>query len=146
MTRTKLLTIICLCVLVGLAGCDGVIRPVSAEVDLEDVSAEGEQVRFVGKVTMDGNGNNATLNDVVLVFIADNGSTLRTIPIGKMAVNGSHQVTRVGFNETVSPLPKEIRLRIGTVEKPAEAGLSATRYKLVDEEELTYSPLSQDEY
>ena len=45
MRRQKLLAIVCLCLLPALAGCIGTM-PVQVEVDLEDVSAVGEQVRF----------------------------------------------------------------------------------------------------
>jgi hypothetical protein len=43
MTCTKLLTIICLCVLVGLAGCDTSDRPAQVTIHLEHASVKGEQ-------------------------------------------------------------------------------------------------------
>ena len=53
---------------------------------------------------------------------------------------------RVGFNVTVAEPPKELRFRIGTVEIPDDTRLSVDRRKLVNEEELTYSPYNQTEY
>jgi predicted component of type VI protein secretion system len=56
MARKKLLAVVCLCLLLALAGCNGT-KPVQVEVDLEDVSAEGEQVRFVGNASLEGWGS-----------------------------------------------------------------------------------------
>ena len=86
------------------------------------------------------------MHDVVLVFVADDGSTMRTIPIGSMTVNESRRFNRVGFNVTVAEPPKELRFRIGTVDIPDDTRLSVVRGKRVDEEELTYSPYNQTEY
>ena len=86
------------------------------------------------------------MHDVVLVFVADDGSAMRTIPVGSMAVTESRRIDRVGFNVTVAEPPKELRFRIGTVEIPDDTRLSIDRRKLVNEEELTYSPYNQTEY
>jgi len=43
MTCTKLLTIICLCILVGLAGCDTSDRPAQVTIHLEHATVKGEQ-------------------------------------------------------------------------------------------------------
>jgi hypothetical protein len=136
---------VCLCLLLALAGCNGT-KPVLVEVDLEDVSAEDKEVRFVGNASLEGRGHSATVHDVVLVFVADDGSTMRTIPVGSMAVTESRRIDRVGFNVTVAEPPKELRFRIGTVEIPDDTRLSVGRRKLVNEEELTYSPYNQTEY
>jgi hypothetical protein len=145
MGRKKLLAVVCLCLLLALAGCNGT-KPVLVEVDLEDVSAEGEQVRFVGNASLEGRGHSATVHDVSLVFVADDGSAMRTIPIGSMTENESRRIDRIGFNVTVAEPPKELRFRIGTVEIPDDTRLSVDRRKLVNEEELTYSPYNQTEY
>jgi len=145
MGRKKLLVVVSLCLLLALAGCNGT-KAVVVEVDLEDVSAEGEQVRFVGDASLEGRGHSATVHDVSLVFMADDGSTMRTIPIGRMTVNESRRIDRIGFNVTVAEPPKELRFRIGTVEIPDDTRLSVGRRKRVDEEELTYSPYNQTEY
>ena len=145
MARKKLLAVVCLCFLLALAGCNGT-KPVLMEVDLEGVSAAGEQVRFVGNVSLEGRGHSATAHDVSLVFVADNGSTMRTSLIGSMTVNESRRFNRVGFNVTVAEPPKELRFRIGTVEIPDDTRLSVDRRKRVNEEELTYSPYNQTEY
>ena len=145
MTRTKLLTIICLCVLVGLAGCDTTDQPARAVVGQDNVSVEGEQVRLAGNVTLTGRSHNVTLHEVQLRFVWDNGSTMRTIPIGTVTAEGFH-FTHVEFNATVAEPPGELRLRIGTVEKPANAELNVKGRRLEDEDELVYSPFWQDEY
>jgi hypothetical protein len=141
----KKLAVVGLCLLIALAGCNGT-KAVVVEVELENVSAEGEQVRFVGNASLEGRGHSATVHDVSLVFVADDGSTMRTIPIGSMTVNESRRFNRVGFNVTVAEPPKELRFRIGTVEIPDDTRLSVDRRKRVDEEELTYSPYNQTEY
>jgi hypothetical protein len=141
----KLLAVVCLCLLLALAGCNGT-KAVVVEVELENVSAQGEQVRFVGNASLEGRGHSATVHDVSLVFVADDGSTMRTIPIGSMTVNESRRIDRVGFNVTVAEPPKELRFRIGTVDIPDDTRLSVGRRKLVNEEELTYSPYNQTEY
>jgi hypothetical protein len=43
MSWTKLLTIIYLCVLIGLAGCDTSDRPPQVTIHLEHASVKGEQ-------------------------------------------------------------------------------------------------------
>lgn len=145
MACKKLLAVVCLCLLPALAGCNGT-KPVLVEVDLEDVSAEDKEVRFVGNASLEGRGHFATVHDVLLVFVADDGSTMRTIPIGSMTVNESRRIDRVEVNVTVAEPPKELRFRIGTVEIPDDTRLSVDRRKRVDEEELTYSPYNQTEY
>jgi hypothetical protein len=145
MTRTKLLTIICLCILVGLAGCDTTDRPAQVTIHLEHASAEGEQVDLDGNVTLTGRSHNVTLHEVQLRFVWENGSTMRTIPIGTVTAEGFH-FTHVEFNATVAEPPEELRLRIGTVEKPATAELNVKGRRLEDEDELIYSPFWQDEY
>lgn len=115
-------------------------------IHLEHASAEGEQVDLGGNVTLTGRSHNVTLHEVQLRFVSDNGSTMRTIPIGSMTVNESRRFNRVGFNVTVAEPPKELRFRIGTVDIPDDTRLSVGRRKLVNEEELTYSPYNQTEY
>jgi hypothetical protein len=145
MSLKKLLAVVSLCLLLALAGCNGT-KAVVVEVELENVSAEGEQVRFVGNASLEGRGHSAMVHDVSLMFVADDGSTMRTIPVGSMTVNESRRIDRVGFNVTVAEPPKELRFRIGTVEIPDDTRLSVDRRKLVNEEELTYSPYNQTEY
>jgi hypothetical protein len=145
MTDTKLLTIICLYVLVGLAGCDTTERPAQVTIHLEHASNEDEQVDLGGNVTLTGRSHNVTLHEVQLRFVSDNGSTMRTIPIGTVTAEGFH-FTHVEFNATVAEPPGELRLRIGTVEKPANAELDVKGRRLEDEDELVYGPFWQDEY
>ena len=146
MTDTKLLAIVCLCLLVGLAGCDTTDRPAQADVDIENASVEGEQVRLAGEVTLTGGTRNVTLHEVQLRFIAEDGSTMRTIPAG--TINGTAGVgfTRVDYNTTLFEPPEELRLRIDTVDKPTDADLIVKGKRLEDEDELRYGPLQQEEY
>lgn len=51
MTDSKALAIVYLCILVVLAGCDTTDRPAQADVDIENASVEGKQVRLAGEVT-----------------------------------------------------------------------------------------------
>ena len=145
MERKKLLAVVSLCLLLALAGCNGT-KPVLVEVDLEDVSAEGEQVRFVGNASLEGRGHFATVHDVLLVFVADDGSTMRTIPIGTMNGTAGVGFTRVDYNTTLFEPPEELRLRIDTVDKPTDADLIVKGKRLEDEDELRYGPLQQEEY
>lgn len=87
-----------------------------------------------------------TLHEVQLRLIAEDGSTMRTIPIG--TINGTAGVgfTRVDYNTTLSEPPKELRLRIDTIDKPTDADLIVKGKRLEDEDELRYGPLQQEEY
>ena len=133
-----------MCLLLALAGCDGAKYPANAEVELEDVSDGGEQIQFVGEVRFEGGGHDVTLDDVRVVFVAANGSTLRTITVGEMTANESRRVKEVGFNATVSPPPEQLRLRIGTVENPEDAKFSVAGMRRNDEDR--YRRFIQDEY
>jgi len=144
MTDTKLLAIVCLCLLVGLTGCDTTDRPAQATIHLDHVSVEDKQVRLAGNVTLTGRSHNVMLREVQLRFVADNGSAMRTIPIGTVTANGFN-FTHVAFNATVSEPPEELRLQIGTVEKPANAELDIKGRRLEDEDD-SYYPFWQEEY
>jgi hypothetical protein len=146
MTDTKLLTIVCLCLLIGLAGCDTTDRPAKVDVDIENASVEGEQVRLAGEVTLTGGTHNVTLHEVQLRFTAEDGSTIRTLPIGTMNDTAGVGFTRVDYNTTLFKPPEELRLRIDTIDKPTDADLIVKGKRLEDEDELRYGPLQQDEY
>ena len=141
---SRLLAIVGVCLLLALAGCDGAKYPANAEVELEDVSDGGEQIQFVGEVRFEGGGHDVTLHDVRLVFIAANGSMIRTIMVGEMTANKSRRVKEVGFNATVSPPPEQLRLRIETVDNPEDAKFSAAGMRRNDENR--YRRFIQDEY
>jgi hypothetical protein len=141
---SKLLAIVGVCLLLALAGCDGAKYPANAEVELEDVSDGGEQIQFVGEVRFEGGGHDVTLDDVRVVFVAANGSTIRTITVGEMTANKSRRVKEVGFNATVSPPPEQLRLRIGTVDNPEDAKFSVAGMRRNDENR--YRRFIQDEY
>jgi len=145
MKFSKLIVILGLCLLLALAGCGEPISP-EAEIDLENVSGEGEQIRFVGNVTLDGGSYNTTIHNVRLRFVADNGSETRTIDVGTLTVNSSQRFERVGFNVTVARSPEALRLRIGTINTPEGVGFTVWGLKLNDEGELLYSPKRQNEY
>jgi len=145
MRFSKLIVILGLCLLLALAGCGEPISP-EAEIDLENVSGEGEQIRFVGNVTLDGGSYNTTIHNVRLRFVAENGSRLRTVDVGTLTVNDSQRFKRVRFNVTVAKSPEALRLRIGTINTPEGVGFTVWGLKLNDEEELLYSPKRQNEY
>ena len=145
MNNSKLLVLVCLCVLVGLAGCDTTDQPARAVVGQDNVSVEGEQVRLTGEVRLTGGTHNVTLHQVRLRFVAANGTTMQTIPIGTMTARG-FRFTRVEYNATVAEPPEELRLQVGTVDKPPNAGLIVQGRQLVDADELSYTELTQDEY
>ena len=109
MNNSKLLVLVCLCVLAGLAGCDTTDQPARAVVGQDNVSVEGEQVRLTGEVRLTGGTHNVTLHQVRLRFVAANGTTIQTIPIGSMTARGS-RFTRVEYNTTVAEPPEELRL------------------------------------
>ena len=145
MNNSKLLALICLCVLVGLAGCDTTDQPAQVTVHVDDRSVEGEQVHLDGNVTLTGRSHNVTLQQVNLRFVAANGTTMQTIPIGTMTARG-FRFTRVEYNTTVAEPPEELRLQIGTVDKPPNAEFIVQGRRLVDSDELSYTELTQDEY
>jgi hypothetical protein len=146
MNNPKLLTLVFLCVLVGLAGCDTTDQPAQVTVHVDDRSVEGEQVQLDGNVTLTGRSHNVTLQQVQLRFVAANGTTIQTIPIGTMSAPAGWGFVRVEYNTTVAEPPEELRLQIGTVDKPPDADLIVQGRRLVDAGELRYTELTQDEY
>jgi hypothetical protein len=146
MNNPKLLTLVFLCVLVGLAGCDTTDQPAQVTVHVDDQSVEGEQVQLDGNVTLTGRSHNVTLQQVQLRFVAANGTTIQTIPIGTMSAPAGWGFVRLEYNTTVAEPPEELRLQIGTVDKPPDADLIVQGRRLVDAGELSYTELTQDEY
>jgi hypothetical protein len=145
MNNSKLLALVCLCVLVGLAGCDTTDQPAQVTVHVDNRSVEGEQVHLDGNVTLTGRSHNVTLQQVQLRFVAANGTTMQTIPIETMTARG-FRFTRVEYNTTLAEPPEELRLQIGIVDKPSNAEFIVQGRRLVDEETLNYGPFTQDEY
>jgi len=145
MNNSKLLALVCLCILIGLAGCDTTDQPAQVTVHVDDRSVEGEQVYLDGNVTLTGGTHNVTLHQVRLQFVAANGTTMQTIPIGTMTARGS-RFTRVEYNTTVAEPPEELRLQIGTVDKPPDAELIVNGRRLENADELYYVEITQNEY
>jgi hypothetical protein len=114
-------------------------------VGQDNVSVEGEQVRLTGEVRLTGGTHNVTLHQVRLRFVAANGTTIQTIPIGSMTARG-FRFTRVEYNTTVAEPPEELRLQIGTVDKPPDADLIVNGRRLENPDELYYVEITQDEY
>jgi len=109
----------------------------------------GEAVQFTGHVTLNANGHNITLQDVALLFVAENGSTIRTIPVGQLSSeNGVHwtETDRERFNVSVPTPPTQLRLRIGTVDKSDNTPFAVYGKRLEDRDNLSYVPFSQNEY
>ena len=122
MNNSKLLAIVVVCGLLVFAGCvTDTNQPASANIFLEDVSAQGETVHVSGNVTLNSGTHNVTIHEVVLVLLADNGSTMRTIQIGTLGAAPYDRYDRAGFNVTVSKPPMELRLSIGRVTNPENA-------------------------
>jgi len=121
----------------------------TVEIDMNTGSATGEAVRFTGHVTLNAMGHNGSLQDVSLVFVAENGSTIRTITVGKLSSeNEVHwtETDRERFNVSVSTLPTQLRLRIGTVDKSDNTPFAVYGKRLEDRDNLSYVPFSQNEY
>jgi hypothetical protein len=97
-------------------------------------------------VTFDDGPHNVTLQDVVLVFLGENGSNMHSIHVGTIdePPDESHEAIR--FNASFSQPPKELRLRIGTVDIQGNGQFGARGYRLISEKELRYSSFWQDEY
>ena len=147
MTDAKLAALVCLCVLAVLAGCvTDTNQPASGNIFLDEVSAQAETVDVSGNVTLDSGTHNLTLHEVVLVVVADNGSTMRTVQIGTLGETPHDRYDRAGFNVTVSKPPTELRLRIGTVANPENADFGVGGRRLENKETLRYGPFTQDEY
>ena len=122
-------------------------RP-SAGVDIFESSHTGKTILLTGNVTLDAMDYNITLQDVTLVFVAENGSTIRTITVGQMSGDSGewHDTDREEFNVSVSTPPTQLRLRIGTVNKPDVAPFVVSGQRLKDEDNLSYPWFSQNEY
>ena len=94
-------------------------------------------------------GHNATIHDVALLFVAENGSTIRTVTVDQLETGESvewHGTDRERFNVSVSNPPTELRLRIGTVDKPDVAPSVVYGQRLENKDNLSYASFSQDEY
>jgi len=152
--NSKLLAIVFISGLLMVAGCITYNNPseqpedmsATAVVFLDDVSSEGKEVRLTGKVTFDDGPHNVTLQNVVLVFLSENGSNMRSIHIGTVDKSPDESHEAIRFNASFSQPPGELRLRIGTVDIQGDGQFAARGYKLESEEELRYSSFWQDEY
>jgi len=155
MTRSNSLAVVCTFVFLLTVGC--IYAPVSeqpedrsasAGVDMSESSYTGEAILLTGNVTLNAMGHNVTLQDVALVFVAENGSTIRTITVGQMSGDSAewHDTDREEFNVSVSTPPTQLRLQISTVNKPDVAPFVVYGQRLKDEDNLSYTSFSQNEY
>jgi hypothetical protein len=121
-------------------------RP-SAGVDMSESSHTGETILLTGNVTLDAMDYNITLQDVALVFVAENRSTIRTITVGQMSGDSVewHGTDREEFNVSVSTPPKLLRLRIGTVNEPDDTPFVVYGQRK-DEDNLSYTSFTQNRY
>jgi len=147
MNKTQILAFVCVFLLLMPAGCvTETNRPASADVDVENASAHDDQVRLTVNVALKGGGHNITLRDVAVVFVAGNGSTVRTTQISALGDPPDETYDVVGFDATFSQPPREIRLRIGNVENPEKADFGVEGAQRSSEDPLRYGPFTQDEY
>jgi len=154
MTRSNSLAVVWTLALILTVGC--VLGPVpespedrpSVGVDISESSHTGETILLTGNVTLDAMDYNITLKDVALVFVAENRSTNRTITVGRMSGDSVewHGTDCEEFNVSVSTPPKLLRLRIGTATKPDDAPFIVYGQRLKDEDNLSYTSFSQNEY
>ena len=123
-------------------------RSASAEVDIYESSRTGEGILLTGNVILNAMGHYVTLQDVALVFVAENGSTIRTITVSQLSGDSAewHDTDREEFHVSVSTPPTLLRLRIGIVNKPDVAPFVVSGQRLKDEDNLSYTTFSQDEY
>lgn len=147
MTDAKLAAIVCLCLLAVFTGCtERGNRAASVGADVEDTSVQDEQVRLNVNVTSDGGSHTVTVHDVVVVFVADNGSTMRTTQIGILGGPPHERYDVASFNETFSQSPSELRLRIGEVNVPQNNGFYVEGARRSSEDPLLYEQFTQDKY
>jgi len=121
-------------------------RSTSAEVHVENVSTQGDRLDIAGEVVLLNPIHYVTVHDVVLVFIAENGSTIRTITIGDMESGDGTQLPTVEFNAGFSRPPTELRLRTGRVDNPNNVPFYARGERLKSENPIIYTGFKQDEY
>lgn len=154
MNYLKVLAALCMCLLLVTTGCSIIDnsserrekQSTSAEVHIENVSTQGDRVDIAGEVVLLNPIHNVTVHDVVLVFIAENGSTTRTLPIGDMESGDGTQLPTVEFNASFSRPPTELRLRTGRVENPDNVPFYARGERLKSENPIIYTGFKQDEY
>ena len=133
MTDAKLAAIVCLCVLAVSAGCTERNVPADAEIVVKNASVQGEQVRLNVVAWLDGGTHNVTVHDAAVVFVADNGSTVRTKHLGTLGDPPNETYEAVRFNATFAQPPKQIRWRFGEVENPDNISFSVRGAKRVGE-------------
>jgi hypothetical protein len=87
-----------------------------------------------------------TVHVVVLEFVAENGSMIRTITIGDMESGNGTQLPTVEFNASFSRSPTELCLRTGRIENPDNVPFYARGERLKSENPIIYTGFKQDEY
>jgi hypothetical protein len=152
MNYPNLMAIVCLCFLLLTAGCYNTTTEQREDpstelvIDLENTTAVGEDVRLGGAVVLLNPIHNVTVHDVVLEFIAENGSTMETITIGELESGDGRTLPTVEFKTTFDDPPTELRFRIGRVENPENARFFVDGLRLKSEDPIGYVAFTQDEY
>ena len=90
--------------------------------------------------------HNVTVHDVVLEFVAENGSTVGTITIGELESGDGRTLPTIEFNATFEDPPTELRFRIGRVENPENARFFVKGLRLKSEDPIGYLAFTHDEY
>jgi hypothetical protein len=152
MNYPNLMAIVCLCFLLLTAGCYNTTTEQREDpstelvIDLENTTTVGEDVRLGGAVVLLNPIHNVTVLDVVLEFVAENGSTVGTITIGELDSGDGRTLPTVEFNTTFEDPPTELRFRIGRVENPENARFFVDGLRLKSEDPIGYVAFTQDEY
>ena len=152
MNYLNLIVSACLCFLLLTAGCYNTTTEQREDpstelvVDLENTTTVGEDVRLGGAVVLQNPIHNVTVHDVVLEFMAENGSTMGTIAIGDLESGDGRTLPTVEFNATFDDPPTELRFRIGRVENPENARFLVKGLRLKSEDPIGYAAFTQDEY
>ena len=146
------MAIVCLCFLLLTAGCYNTTTEQREDpstelvIDLENTTTVGEDVRLGGAVVLLNPIHNVTVHDVVLEFMAENGSTMGTITIGELESGDGRTLPTVEFNATFDDPPTELRFRIRRVENPENARFFVDGLRLKSEDPIGYGAFTQDEY
>jgi hypothetical protein len=152
MNYRNLMAIVCLCLLLLTAGCYNTTTEQREDpstelvIDVENITTVGDDVQFDGAVVLLNPIHNVTVHDVVLEFIAENGSTMGTITIGKLDSGDGRTLPTVEFNATFDDPPTELRFRIGRVENPENARFFDDGLRIKSEDPIGYAAFTQDEY
>ena len=118
MTKPVRLLIVGLVLLIALSGCHGPGNPSWVLTATGHTVEEGEEVRFLGNVRLDGMHDNTTVSGIKVEFRDANGTLLRTVQVGTFRPGRD----RAELNETFDGPPEFVLVKVESIDTPKGYG------------------------